>query len=680
MWQQFFICQAPAAHEVQRNFTDLVSLPSTALSSLQSFVTSDAPLYLRLYPSAIAKDDASVSAGVGDFSAPDNTIILPAWMMAAIGAKPGSKIRIDLVDADSLPKADFCRIRAVDGSFLKLPNARAILESEFSAKYRTLTQGVQIAVEYNGQPYALAIEDLEPARSCRLFDTELVVDLQGLTAMESEAEVLEVPYNHSEGMSVTVAPHSSVLLRCQAPSKDNIDVLVTWSEGSDLELYIATDDTQPSPTTFTDTPRDYREDGADLRGLHLSSDNLTICLYNALDTPSDGSVAVVRQKIAPQTQAIEGNIICSNCNEPVPEARIQTHLAFCERHNTRCLVCNQVVAKAKLAEHRHCQLCLDRPVVLSSEALRNKHDRIFHQPRRCDCGVELPLLELQAHKRTACPLRSVCCRYCYLNHPAGEANPSHRDRLAGLTTHESECGSRTEVCSTCGQRVKLKDFEMHSKLHAMAKPSSQAGKPQPRSAAELARLRDAAWARAGFGDDDPSTLEAQSSVPPPTSVDPPKMQTAPDREPTRFCKNAQCVYAVPNDSKLELCPTCLQQVERHAAGPLVPGQPFLAALFKAYHAQLTKGCDNVDCSNPHCRRSATESYSATQAAAGAMKLAQLASTQVYHICVDPTAAKHAAAVSSICDMGFAKHAACQAYYKTGFDLAATITYLLNQAT
>ena len=81
-----------------------------------------------------------MSAGVGDFSAPENTVVLPGWMMAAIGVKPGSKIRVCLVEDDSLPKADFCRLRAVDGEFLKLPNPRAILESEFSAKYRTLTQ------------------------------------------------------------------------------------------------------------------------------------------------------------------------------------------------------------------------------------------------------------------------------------------------------------------------------------------------------------------------------------------------------------------------------------------------------------------------------------------------------------------------------------------------------------
>ena len=42
---------------------------------------------------------------------------------------------------------------------------------------------------------------------------------------EGAEEVLEVPFNHSEGISVTLAPRASALLRCQAPSSDRIDVV-----------------------------------------------------------------------------------------------------------------------------------------------------------------------------------------------------------------------------------------------------------------------------------------------------------------------------------------------------------------------------------------------------------------------------------------------------------------------
>lgn len=106
------------------------------------------------------------------------------------------------------------------------------------------TQGVHVAVQYNGKPYALAIEELEPERSCRLFDTgrparrtehspvvgitslavELVVDLQGLTNVETApAPMLEIPFNHQEGTVVNVEPRSSVLLHCQVQSPAVVD-------------------------------------------------------------------------------------------------------------------------------------------------------------------------------------------------------------------------------------------------------------------------------------------------------------------------------------------------------------------------------------------------------------------------------------------------------------------------
>ena len=108
------------------------------------------------------------------------------------------------------------------------------------------------------------------------------------------------------------------------------------------------------------------------------------------------------------------------------------------------------VEQNKLAEHQHCQQCSDMTVVQPSQALQEKHNRIVHQPHHCDCGVDraqahgsflCPEASLRAliAMLQMCPLRVVCCRYCYLNHPAGPPNPSHCDHIAGLTKHEVGC-------------------------------------------------------------------------------------------------------------------------------------------------------------------------------------------------------------------------------------------------
>lgn len=44
---------------------------------------------------------------------------------------------------------------------------------------------------------------------------------------------------------------------------------------------------------------------------------------------------------------------------------------------------------------------------------------------------------------------------------AGAAADNVRDKLKGLTQHESECGARTADCDICGRAVMLKEMDIH---------------------------------------------------------------------------------------------------------------------------------------------------------------------------------------------------------------------------
>jgi len=114
----------------------------------------------------------------------------------------------------------------------------------------------------------------------------------------------------------------------------------------------------------------------------------------------------------------------------------------------------------------------------------------------------------------------LTCRFCYNRMPAGQPATDHRDRLRGFTEHESVCGGRTDRCAVCGASVRLKDMDTHTKLHSMdmegqgaalrgmgssgggaaSRASSAVYVPTPLSPTSFAAARDAAWARAGFGD------------------------------------------------------------------------------------------------------------------------------------------------------------------------------------
>ncbi|EDQ92108.1 uncharacterized protein MONBRDRAFT_5807 [Monosiga brevicollis MX1] len=134
------LVRVPAAEQRERNFTDLVSLPTAMLEPLSGRMQSGEPLYLRFFPNAFGDLSKSVTAGVGHFDAPPDTFYLPVWMMEVLGVKEGARIRFEVVEGTALPRADTVQLKANDPAFLELPNPRAVLENALSASYRTLTE------------------------------------------------------------------------------------------------------------------------------------------------------------------------------------------------------------------------------------------------------------------------------------------------------------------------------------------------------------------------------------------------------------------------------------------------------------------------------------------------------------------------------------------------------------
>ena len=65
------------------------------------------------------------------------------------------------------------------------------------------------------------------------------------------------------------------------------------------------------------------------------------------------------------------------------------------------------------------------------------------------------------HQASVCPLRLITCRFCGDMVQAGSSAMDVRDRLRGLSEHESICGSRTAPCDSCGRSVMLKDMDIH---------------------------------------------------------------------------------------------------------------------------------------------------------------------------------------------------------------------------
>ena len=152
-----------------------------------------------------------------------------------------------------------------------------------------------------------------------------------------------------------------------------------------------------------------------------------------------------------------GTVECANCQQRVPASSYGMHETFCVRNNSQCALCGVVYLKRDAERHWHCPDCGD--LVAAPEA-RVHHARWLHTPLACPCGVSLPLERMRGHRRVACPLRVIVCRFCGDRVVAGPLQLG-----TGLGEHEAYCGSRTVDCTVCGRKVAMKVAAAHTSMH-----------------------------------------------------------------------------------------------------------------------------------------------------------------------------------------------------------------------
>ncbi|RYE99600.1 MAG: hypothetical protein EOO41_00845, partial [Methanobacteriota archaeon] len=174
---------------------------------------------------------------------------------------------------------------------------------------------------------------------------------------------------------------------------------------------------------------------------------------------------------APPPPADPTRKMCPHCGASVPAGNFALHVPVCARNNVRCTHpgCGAVLRKGSdaAAAHVHCGVCS----AILPPALMAKHVDLFHAEHTCECGVSLPLPALREHYLLACPRRFVVCRFCGDTTRAGPPPADHAARLAGLTTHEDFCGSRSVQCPTCALRLPRKQLHMHmAAAHAFDGP------------------------------------------------------------------------------------------------------------------------------------------------------------------------------------------------------------------
>ncbi|KAA3474699.1 Ubiquitin fusion degradation UFD1 family protein [Gossypium australe] len=74
---------------------------------------------------------------------------------------------------------------------------------------------------------------------------------------------------------------------------------------------------------------------------------------------------------------------------------------------------------------------------------------------RGGCGARMQ------HQALDCSLHLNTSQFCGDMVQAESSVMDARDRLRGLSEHESICGSRTAPCNSCGRSIMLKDMDIH---------------------------------------------------------------------------------------------------------------------------------------------------------------------------------------------------------------------------
>ena len=170
--------RAYPAYYFERNdieYGNKILLPSKILEQITNDHHGNMPYPLCFSISSL-RTKVTIYAGVLEFLAPENSVVLPFWLFNSLQLNEGEMIRLGLVEY--LPKANFARLRPHRTAFIDLPDPRSILEKQLS-NFTCLTKNETITVHYNKNEYQLDILELKPENQYNaaiIVDTDLNID------------------------------------------------------------------------------------------------------------------------------------------------------------------------------------------------------------------------------------------------------------------------------------------------------------------------------------------------------------------------------------------------------------------------------------------------------------------------------------------------------------------------
>lgn len=185
-WKRQFKCKSIMYHSHdanadKTNYGGRIYLPESTLGQLQQLGNLEFPLMFKLTND---QNQRSTHAGVIQFTAPPDTVLMPYWMMRLLLLKDDEVITIDYTP--DLPKASFAKLQPQSANFIQdITDHRAVLEVHLR-DFTCLSKGDVISIHYNQRDFEILVMEVRSKSTGKekeedvvcIIDTDMNVDFE----------------------------------------------------------------------------------------------------------------------------------------------------------------------------------------------------------------------------------------------------------------------------------------------------------------------------------------------------------------------------------------------------------------------------------------------------------------------------------------------------------------------
>ncbi|KAJ9068973.1 hypothetical protein DSO57_1023183 [Entomophthora muscae] len=542
---------------------DKIILPPSLLNDLITSFDKGASNPITLSISLPETPQFNIHVGVREFSSVEGCAVIPRWLFNDLLKFFDDETSVNIVIKEAqLQKGTWAKFVHKEGDMKVIKNVRAMFEASLRSNFTALTRGQIIRSTYGGKSFSFVVEELKPEDAVSIVDTDLEIDIIAPTVISGEEELFQ-----STSQTIPKKLHPETKISLTKLSKEKHVFEFSWEIGVPFYIELSCDKSVGPNLFLLPEKSEPSEDKhiwvsygssreknivINSKDPQFKSSQYTLAVEGGIDCRYSLFVGIHVSKDAEVLDSSQ--VTCSNCFTAVSKEKYQMHEIFCSRNNIACHSCNKVFLKKEFSQHWHCPVCS----IAGDTEDENIHMAFFHEPNVCSCGASCEGRHgLSRHKIIDCPERLMECRYCHILVAHGSMSQKPEDLLLNLTIHESYCGDKTITCTKCSTHVSLKKVRVHAKYH------------------EYLRQRQPL--------------------------------------PFKRCSNFGCSRPQPKETNaMSLCQSCF--------GPFWspnhdPGyKNLMSRVARRYHLQLTQGCQNSWCINPHCATSSGNALDPTSAA------------------------------------------------------------------